>query len=121
MLLANKQVAEFCGHHKVNGRAVRRTMVYRVHDVPNEEKLEKFRTFVLRFGYVFKADKGRAVAKEMNKLLGQAKGRIEENVISNLAVRAMSRLSTRPTTSVITASLSPTTRISPRRSAATRT
>ena len=58
-------------------------MVYRVHDVPNEEKLEKFRTFVLRFGYVFKADKGRAVAKEMNKLLGQAKGRIEENVISN--------------------------------------
>ena len=41
MLLANKQVAEFCGHHKVNGRAVRRTMVYRVHDVPNEEKLEK--------------------------------------------------------------------------------
>ena len=39
MLLANKQVAEFCGHHKVNGRAVRRTMVYRVHDVPNEEKL----------------------------------------------------------------------------------
>ena len=91
MLLANKQVAEFCGHHKVNGRAVRRTMVYRVHDVPNEEKLEKFRTFVLRFGYVFKADKGRAVAKEMNKLLGQAKGRIEENVISNLAVRAMSK------------------------------
>ena len=82
---------EFCGHHKVNGRAVRRTMVYRVHDVPNEEKLEKFRTFVLRFGYVFKADKGRAVAKEMNKLLGQAKGRIEENVISNLAVRAMSK------------------------------
>ena len=55
------------------------------------EKLEKFRTFVLRFGYVFKADKGRAVAKEMNKLLGQAKGRIEENVISNLAVRAMSK------------------------------
>ena len=91
MLLANKQVAEFCGHHKVNGRAVRRTMVYRVHDVPNEEKLEKFRTFVLRCGYVFKADKGRAVAKEMNKLLGQAKGRIEENVISNLAVRAMSK------------------------------
>ena len=70
MLLANKQVAEFCGHHKVNGRAVRRTMVYRVHDVPNEEKLEKFRTFVLRFGYVFKADKGRAVAKEMNKAAG---------------------------------------------------
>ena len=27
----------------------------------------------------------------MNKLLGQAKGRIEENVISNLAVRAMSK------------------------------
>ena len=29
--------------------------------------------------------------EEMNKLLGQAKGRIEENVISNLAVRAMSK------------------------------
>ncbi|MDE5730529.1 MAG: RNB domain-containing ribonuclease, partial [Alistipes sp.] len=91
MLLANRRVAEFCGKQRVNGRNVRRTMVYRVHDVPNEEKLEKFRTFVLRFGYIFKAQKGRAIAKEMNQLFAKAKGRTEENVISNLAVRAMSK------------------------------
>ena len=91
MLLANKRVAEFCGHRKQNGRNVQRTMVYRVHDAPDEEKLNKFRTFVLRFGYVFKAQKGRAVAKEINQLLGKVKGRFEENVISNLAVRSMAK------------------------------
>ena len=91
MLLANKRVAEFCGRRKQNGRTVQRTMVYRVHDSPDEEKLDKFRTFVLRFGYVFKAQKGRAVAKEINQLLGEVKGRFEENVISNLAVRSMAK------------------------------
>lgn len=91
MLLANKRVAEFCGKQKVNGRNVVRTMVYRVHDTPNEEKLEKFRSFVLRFGFIFKAQKGVEIAKEMNQLLGQVKGRFEENVISNLAVRSMSK------------------------------
>lgn len=91
MLLANKRVAEFCSSRKVNGRKVPRTMVYRVHDAPSEEKLDKFRSFILRFGYIFKAAKGHAIAKELNKLLAEVKGKSEENVVSTLAVRSMAK------------------------------
>ncbi|MEG0788805.1 MAG: ribonuclease R [Alistipes sp.] len=91
MLLANKRVAEFCSKRRTNGHNVERTMVYRVHDKPSDEKLEKFRSFILRFGYVFKAANGRAIAKEMNKLLAEVKGKSEENVVSTLAVRSMAK------------------------------
>ena len=91
MLLANRRVAEFCAHREVNGRRVPRPMVFRVHDEPSEEKLDRFREFALRFGHYFKAAKGRAVAKEMNKLLGTIAGRAESNAITTLAVRSMAK------------------------------
>lgn len=92
MLLANRRVAEFCGKRKTDkGRTVERTMVYRVHDTPSEEKLDRFRQFILRFGHIFKAAKGRAVAKEMNKLFAQIKGTTEENAVSTMAVRSMAK------------------------------
>ena len=92
MLLANRRVAEFCGHRTTDkGRKVERTMVYRVHDQPSEEKLDRFRQFILRFGHVFKATKGRAVAKELNKLFAQIKGSTEENAVSTMAVRSMAK------------------------------
>ena len=91
MLLANRRVAEFCASREVGGRRVPRAMVYRVHEEPNEDKLSRFRDFISRFGYSFKANKGRSVAKAMNKLLAEVKGRVEENAISALAVRSMSK------------------------------
>ncbi len=92
MLLANRRVAEFCGKRKTDkGRSVERAMVYRVHDTPSEEKLDRFRQFILRFGHIFKATKGRAVAKELNKLFKQIKGSTEENAVSTMAVRSMAK------------------------------
>ena len=91
MLLANRRVAEFCAHRLSNGRKVPRPMVFRVHDEPSEDKLERFREFALRFGHYFKATKGRAIAKEMNKLLGCIAGRAEANAITTLAVRSMAK------------------------------
>ena len=92
MLLANRRVAEFCAHRRnEKGRAVPRTMVFRVHDSPSEEKLDRFRQFILRFGHVFKATKGRAVAKELNKLFAKIKGSTEENAVSTMAVRSMAK------------------------------
>ncbi len=87
MLLANRRVATFCA--KKNNRP--RTMVFRVHDEPNSEKFERFRTFILRFGHLFKAQKGVAVAKELNTLMSDIKGRPEENVVSLLAIRSMAK------------------------------
>ena len=91
MLLANRRVAEYCTYRIEKGRKVQRTMVYRVHDEPNEEKLGRFRDFVLRFGYQFRASKGRSIAKALNKLISEVKGRPEENAISSLAVRSMAK------------------------------
>ncbi len=91
MLLANRRVAEFCAYRLSNGRRVARPMVFRVHDEPSEDKLTRFRDFALRFGHYFKATKGRAVAKEMNKLLGSIAGNAEANAITTLAVRSMSK------------------------------
>lgn len=87
MLLANRRVATFCA--KKSGKP--RTMVFRVHDEPNSEKFERFRTFILRFGHLFKAQKGSAVAKELNTLMSDIKGKPEENVISLLAIRSMAK------------------------------
>ena len=56
-----------------------------------EEKLDRFRQFILRFGHIFKATKGRAVAKELNKLFKQIKGTTEENAVATMAVRSMAK------------------------------
>ena len=87
MLLANKRVATFCARR--NGRP--RTMVYRVHDEPNSDKFDRFRNFILRFGHILRAQKGASVAKELNKLLRDVKGKAEENVVSIMAIRSMAK------------------------------
>ncbi|MFR9650399.1 MAG: ribonuclease R [Rikenellaceae bacterium] len=91
MLLANRRVAEFCAMKIGAKRRSKRTMVFRIHDKPDEERLESFRSFILRFGHYFKASKGVAVAKELNKLLSTIKGSTEENVVSMLAIRSMAK------------------------------
>jgi len=89
MLLANRKVAEYVGRKR--GRGAQRTMVYRVHDEPDSDRLLRFQSFILRFGYFFKADKGKAVAKAMNRLMDKIRGKVEENVVSTLAVRTMAK------------------------------
>ncbi len=91
MLLANRKVAEFVGGKRGKGTSAERTFVYRVHDKPDPEKLEKFSSFILKFGYYFKPAKGKEVSREMNKLMGEIKGKSEENVISTLAIRTMAK------------------------------
>ena len=92
MLLANRRVAEFCARRTTkSGRRSQRTMVFRVHDKPSEDRLARFRSFVLRFGMEFRASQGRAIAKEMNSMLRSIKGRAEENAVTTMAVRAMAK------------------------------
>ncbi len=91
MLLANRRVAEFCAFRRSATRKTPRTMIYRVHDQPDEERLDSFRSFILRFGHYFKATSGVAVARELNSLLTQIKGSTEENVVSMLAIRSMAK------------------------------
>lgn len=90
MLLANRSVSAFIGTKKdKHGKA--KTFVYRVHEKPDAEKLARFANFILKFGYYFDARKGKAVAQQMNALMGEIKGKSEENVVSILAVRTMQK------------------------------
>jgi ribonuclease R len=90
MLLANRTVAEHIG--KVPKGKKAKTFVYRVHDVPDVEKLEDFNTFVLRFGHKIKTSGTNVdIAKSINSLLDKVKGRPEEDLVETLAIRTMSK------------------------------
>ncbi|WP_294080908.1 ribonuclease R [Proteiniphilum sp. UBA5384] len=90
MLLANKNVAESVGIVPKGKKP--KTFVYRIHDVPDPEKLDTLNTFILRFGHKIKADGSKVeVAKSINSLLDKVQGRPEENLIETIAIRTMSK------------------------------
>lgn len=75
--------------------------VYRVHDVPDAERLQKLSEMIRNFGYSMKTV-GRAKArkggeevhpKEIQKLLARIAGTPEEAMISRMALRSMKRAS----------------------------
>ncbi len=89
MLLANKMVAELIG--KPGPRKKEKTFVYRIHDKPDPEKLEKFNHFIKRFGYGIMTNSPAAVSTSMNQLITNVSGKKEQNVIETLAIRTMAK------------------------------
>ena len=90
MLLANKTVAEVIG--KVAKGKKAKSFVYRVHDVPDPEKLDNFNQFILRFGHKMKTSGTKTdVAKSLNSILDKVQGKPEENLIETIAIRTMSK------------------------------
>ena len=85
MLLANRSVAEFVAKAK-------KTFVYRVHDEPNQEKLENLRNFIGNFGYKLgPTNNGKEISKELNTLFERAKDTPEYNAIELLSLRTMAK------------------------------
>ena len=89
MLLANKQVATFIG--KVPEGKKAKSFVYRIHDKPNMEKLENFSQFIHKFGYSLSLSSSKKIQKSLNNLLTNVKGKKEQDLIENLALRAMAK------------------------------
>ncbi|MGL4332123.1 MAG: ribonuclease R, partial [Bacteroidales bacterium] len=91
MLLANRTVAEFVGKPK-NKESKPKVFVYRIHDLPDPEKMENFAAMVRRFGYKLKTEGATVdVSKSINKLLDQVQGHKEEDLIETVAIRAMAK------------------------------
>lgn len=89
MLLANRTIAESVG--KVGGR-VPKVFVYRVHDVPDPDRMSNLEQFVSKFGYRVKTTgKPIDMAKSMNKLLNDVRGKKEQNVIETISIRSMQK------------------------------
>jgi ribonuclease R len=89
MLLANKAVATFIGKEKnKNGKT---PFVYRIHDLPNEEKLIDFQLFAQKFGYKIQFDNPKQIARELNRLMQEIEGKPEQAVLQQLAIRCMAK------------------------------
>ena len=89
MLLANKRVAEFIGKQK--DKKPVKTFVYRIHDLPDPDKLSSFAQFVKKFGYKLQVTSRKEINTSLNALLQDSKGTNEQNIIEELAVRAMAK------------------------------
>ena len=88
MLLANRSVAQKIAVVPKGKKP--KTFVYRIHDVPDPEKMEKLSAFIARFGYKIRTDGTKTeVSKSLNRLLSDIKGKKEEEVVELVALRAM--------------------------------
>lgn len=90
MLLANRTVASAIGIK--HGRQKPKAFVYRVHDQPDEQRIEDLAKLARAFGYKIKASgSAKEVNKSLNRMLEDVKGKGEENLLSTLAIRSMAK------------------------------
>lgn len=101
MLLANRKVAEYLGKglkgdevddkpkHSQQKDGTNNVCVYRIHDVPNDEKMQELSGFAARFGHQMNISNKQKVAQAINKLLNDVKDKKEQGMIELLAVRSM--------------------------------
>ncbi|MBI5140179.1 MAG: ribonuclease R [Candidatus Vogelbacteria bacterium] len=91
MLMANKYVAEFIFYKNSEKHgAGKHTFVYRVHDIPNQEKITELKTFLRNFDYKF--EKGKVLtSKRLNDLILEAESKPEERLVKTSILRSMSK------------------------------
>ncbi|MCI0619798.1 ribonuclease R [Candidatus Wolfebacteria bacterium] len=100
MLLANREVAEtiYRTHSKQN---LNKGFIYRVHDLPDQEKLAEIAALVRGLGFSFPARsphkagggerKKNISSKDINALFAQIEGTPIEHLIKTAAIRAMAK------------------------------
>ena len=90
MLLANRTVAEQIGRVPKGKKA--KVLPYRIHDLPDPEKLDNLNQFIARFGYKLRTSGTKKdISKSINHLLDDIQGKKEENLIETVSIRAMQK------------------------------
>lgn len=89
MLLANRTVAQHVSKIEVKNKPV--PFPYRVHDAPDEDKLNMFAMFASRYGHKFQTGSPQAIANSFNEMLELAKGKPEQHVLETLGIRTMAK------------------------------
>ncbi len=82
MLIANETVAEDYFWQEI-------PFLYRTHDTPDPEKIQKLAAFIYNFGYSIKNTKEEIHPKELQKLLARIEDSPEEDLISRLTLRSL--------------------------------
>jgi ribonuclease R len=91
MLLANREVAEFIfkAYKKTNSSS---PFLYRIHDLPDSEKIKALSIFVKALGYDLPVEaKKRISGKDLQNLFKQIEGKVEESMVKTAAVRSMAK------------------------------
>ena len=90
MLLANRTVATTIG--MAGGKKKGKQFVYRVHDVPDVDRLNNLSQLARTFGHKIKT-KGtpQEINRSLNKMLADIKNQPEENLLATLAIRSMAK------------------------------
>ena len=90
MLLANRTVAEHIG--KVPKNRKPKVFPYRIHDLPDPDKLDGLNQFIAKFGYKIRTGGSKGeVSKSLNHLLNEVRGKKEENLIETVSIRTMQK------------------------------
>lgn len=89
MLLANVLVAKFVSKIEPGIEPV--PMVYRVHDSPDEDRLDSFALIARRFGFNLKFESPQQIAGVLNDLIKKIHGRPEQAILERMAIRSMAK------------------------------
>lgn len=88
MLLANKKVAARIGK-KDQGKEI--PFVYRIHDVPDPDRVHEFAKFALELGYKMQVENPKQIARSFNALSVAAKNDELLKMLEPLAIRTMAK------------------------------
>lgn len=86
MLLANRKVSEF-----ISKEDPKKTFVFRIHDEPDEDKINQLKRVIGSFGYSLNLATPKTTAHSINKLLSDIRNKKEQNLIDTLTIRSMSK------------------------------
>ena len=91
MLLANREVAEFVYKYEKKSNKIF-PLPYRIHDLPDKEKIEELAVFVKALGHeLFINKSGNITGKDMQALFEQVEGKAEEALVKTAAIRSMAK------------------------------
>ena len=92
MLLANREVGKFI-YDSIKRKGPRDTgAIYRIHDVPDKDKILNLAVFAKALGYNLRTTKeGDVTAHDLNNLLEQIEGTSHESLIRTAMIRSMQK------------------------------
>ncbi len=89
MLLANKEVALFIEHKAADQQEI--PFVYRVHDLPDLEKVAEFARFAAEMGHPMQVNTPKQIAQSYNALMRAAQKDERLKILEPLAIRTMAK------------------------------
>jgi ribonuclease R len=82
MLLANEVVARKAAQAEV-------PFIYRIHEPPDESRMQQLREFVATFGHRLTGRPGKPTPRDLQRLVRAADGRPEQGLVSTVVLRSM--------------------------------